>query len=79
MPLLAIATPPGSAHRQGMSKNSISGPKRATIRPAGFTAPPHWINPPVPEPHAVERGDDPDGLDPTRYGDWERNGIAIDF
>ncbi|WP_426262162.1 DUF1674 domain-containing protein, partial [Sphingomonas sp. DC1200-1] len=21
---------------------------------------------------------DPDGLDPTRYGDWESKGIAID-
>ncbi|WP_369821022.1 DUF1674 domain-containing protein [Novosphingobium sp. CCH12-A3] len=27
----------------------------------------------------MERGDDPDGLDPTRFGDWEKNGIAIDF
>jgi hypothetical protein len=53
--------------------------KRATTRPVAFTPPPHWTNPPVPEPRAVERGDDPDGLDPTRFGDWERNGIAIDF
>lgn len=52
---------------------------RATQRPERFTPPAHWTNPPVPEPRAVERGDDPDGLDPTRYGDWERNGIAIDF
>jgi hypothetical protein len=27
---------------------------------------------------AVERGG-PDGPEPTRYGDWERNGIAVDF
>ncbi|WP_226018144.1 DUF1674 domain-containing protein [Novosphingobium sp. FKTRR1] len=52
---------------------------RATRRPESFTPPAHWTNLPVPEPRAVERGEDPDGLDPTRYGDWERNGIAIDF
>jgi hypothetical protein len=22
---------------------------------------------------------EPDGLDPTRYGDWEKNGRCIDF
>ncbi|HTH28070.1 MAG TPA: DUF1674 domain-containing protein [Sphingobium sp.] len=41
-------------------------------------------SPPVPTPDpletqkAVER--DPDGgLNPTRFGDWERKGIAVDF
>ncbi|WP_353228818.1 DUF1674 domain-containing protein [Novosphingobium sp.] len=52
---------------------------RATKRPATFTPPAHWTNAPAPEPRAVPRGDDPDGIDPTRFGDWERNGIAIDF
>lgn len=52
---------------------------RATRRPADFTRPTHWTNEPVPAPKTVERGDDPDGLDPTRFGDWEKNGIAIDF
>lgn len=27
---------------------------------------------------ASEQGG-PDGPEPTRYGDWERNGIAVDF
>ena len=27
---------------------------------------------------AKERGG-PKGLEPTRYGDWERKGIAVDF
>ncbi len=27
---------------------------------------------------AIEEGG-PSGLDPTRYGDWERKGIAVDF
>jgi len=40
-------------------------------------------SPPVPEPAAVEDPPPPAGeegkLDPTRYGDWEKKGIAIDF
>ncbi|HSD16851.1 MAG TPA: DUF1674 domain-containing protein [Thermomonas sp.] len=32
---------------------------------------------PAPDP-AVEIGGR-DGLEPTRYGDWERNGRCIDF
>lgn len=27
---------------------------------------------------ALERGG-PAGLEPTRYGDWERKGVAVDF
>lgn len=43
---------------------------------------------PEPEPDAVPSRDDArrerptpegDGLDPTRYGDWEKNGRCIDF
>jgi hypothetical protein len=29
-------------------------------------------------PPAQERGG-PDGPEPTRFGDWERKGIAVDF
>ncbi|HET9818592.1 MAG TPA: DUF1674 domain-containing protein [Rhodanobacteraceae bacterium] len=48
-------------------------------------------DPPIPEPvpERVEREPAPaprerstpegDGLDPTRYGDWEKNGRCIDF
>jgi hypothetical protein len=39
-------------------------------------------SPPVPKPRAVKAAD-PVGeegkLDPTRYGDWEKKGVAIDF
>ena len=28
---------------------------------------------------ATEYGGRKDGLDPTRYGDWEKNGRCIDF
>ena len=40
-------------------------------------------SPPVPKPEPAEQAGPPDGeekkLDPTRYGDWEKTGIAIDF
>ena len=52
---------------------------RATLRPAPFNRPEHWSTDPAPQPRKAEQRDDPDGLDPTRFGDWERNGIAIDF
>jgi len=46
--------------------------------------PPAHLTPsqPVPTPGAVESSP-PEGeehrLDPTRYGDWEKKGVAIDF
>ena len=50
--------------------------KRATTRPAPFAKPAHWTSepPPAPAPAKVD-----EELSPTRYGDWEKNGIAIDF
>lgn len=53
--------------------------KRATTRPDGFKKPAHWNNDPAPEPKAAPSKPDPDGLSPTRYGDWVRKGIAVDF
>ncbi|MHA6332080.1 DUF1674 domain-containing protein [Qipengyuania sp. CAU 1752] len=54
--------------------------KRATKRPAEFRKPDHWTNEPAPEPMPIEASaGDPDGLSPTRYGDWVKDGIAIDF
>jgi len=47
--------------------------------------PPAYLSksPPVPRPEAVENTAPPAGgeerLDPTRYGDWEKKGMAIDF
>jgi hypothetical protein len=53
---------------------------RATQRPAGFEKPAHWTNEPPPRPGPLEGvEDDPQGLSPTRYGDWVQKGIAIDF
>jgi hypothetical protein len=53
--------------------------KRATKRPEGFQKPAHWSNTPAPAPEALLAEPDPDGLSPTRYGDWVRKGIAVDF
>ena len=41
-----------------------------------FKKPAHWTNDPPPEPRKVEQEEE---MSPTRYGDWEKNGIAIDF
>jgi hypothetical protein len=51
--------------------------KPATRRPGRFKKPAHWSSEPPPEPKAAEEAED--GLSPTRYGDWVRNGIAVDF
>ncbi len=53
--------------------------KRATKRPAEFEKPAHWTDEPAPEPGKGSRHEDAGRPDPTRYGDWEKNGIAIDF
>jgi hypothetical protein len=58
--------------------------KRATQRPEGFTKPAHWSSAPAPTPApasapAVSASADGEELSPTRYGDWVKNGIAIDF
>lgn len=43
---------------------------------SAFEKPAHWSNdpPPAPKPGKVD-----EKLSPTRYGDWEKDGIAIDF
>lgn len=54
--------------------------QRATKRPEGFQKPAHWSNEPAPPPEAAKPSEDPDGLSPTRYGDWVNKGIiAVDF
>jgi hypothetical protein len=52
-------------------------------RPKHLDAPTYLSpSPPLPEPAEV-RPAPPAGeekrLDPTRYGDWEKKGIAVDF
>ena len=41
-----------------------------------FEKPAHWTNDPPPKPKA---GKNDEKLSPTRYGDWEKDGLAIDF
>lgn len=55
--------------------------KRATQRPEGFEKPANWTNDPPPKarPADARDKDDPRDLSPTRYGDWVKDGIAIDF
>jgi len=53
-------------------------------RPKHLDPPKHLSpSPPVPEPQPLEQPGTPAGeekrLDPTRYGDWEKKGIAVDF
>ena len=51
--------------------------KRATVRPKGFTKPAYWSDAPPPRPGPATP--ESEELSPTRYGDWERKGIAVDF
>jgi hypothetical protein len=68
--MLGIEAP--NAHLRVMSK--VKRPKA-----------PDYLSksPPVPEPEPAADCVAPEGeekrLDPTRYGDWEKKGIAIDF
>lgn len=50
--------------------------KRAKQRPENFQKPAHWTNEPPPAPKKSENDEE---LSPTRYGDWVKDGIAIDF
>jgi hypothetical protein len=58
----------------------MTEPIEPSRRPANLKPPAHLTpSPPVPEPQEAKPQPDPAGLSPVRYGDWERNGIAIDF
>ena len=50
--------------------------QRATKRPEKFEKPEHWSSEPPPKP---KKGEVDEELSPTRYGDWVKDGIAIDF
>jgi hypothetical protein len=50
---------------------------RATQRPKRFRKPPHWSDAPPPPP--AEPAGNTEELSPTRYGDWVKKGVAIDF
>jgi hypothetical protein len=50
-------------------------------RPAHVKAPEHWgKGPPVPTPDCTDKANSKaEAQSPTRYGDWEHKGIAVDF
>ncbi|MCJ8156313.1 DUF1674 domain-containing protein [Sphingomonas sp. LaA6.9] len=52
-------------------------------RPPHVKAPDYLSkSPPVPKPAPLPKKadtDDPLGLNPVRYGDWELKGVAVDF
>ena len=53
----------------------MSKQRPAHVKPPAYLSP----SPPVPKPGKAAPQADPDAIDPVRYGDWERNGIAVDF
>jgi hypothetical protein len=62
----------------------MTSPQAHVVRMKRRKPPAHLSpSPPVPKPKAAEPAEPPAGeeerLDPTRYGDWEKKGIAIDF
>lgn len=63
--------------RDAATRPSLHGMnKRATERPNRFDKPTHWSDAAAPQPASVP---DTEELGPTRYGDWVRKGIAVDF
>ncbi len=59
---------PGQAPGKTLSPAARRAIEEAAARRAAAPAP----------DRPVERGG-PSGLEPTRYGDWERKGLAVDF
>jgi hypothetical protein len=60
-----------------MTANS-NGKRPPHVKPPAYLS----ESPPVPTPARAEPGEEkggPKGKEPTRYGDWENNGICWDF
>lgn len=64
---------------QGQCAHIGTMTQRATKRPERFEKPAYWSDEPAPAPQPAKPEPDPQGLSPTRYGDWVKDGIAIDF
>ena len=71
--------PLGEIALQGQRRQDAQMTKRATKRLTPFTKPAYWSDAPAPKPEATKAEGDPEGLSPTRYGDWVSRGIAVDF
>jgi hypothetical protein len=50
---------------------------RATTRPGEFRKPAYWDDTAAPAPGPASG--EAEELGPTRYGDWVRKGVAVDF
>jgi hypothetical protein len=64
----------------GRPKHHLEVMKRPRhLKPPAYLSP----SPPVPKPASAGPQESPTGEetrpDPTRYGDWEKKGIAVDF
>lgn len=67
----------GAVHRAHMQ---AMGKRPDHVKPPAYLS----KSPPVPEPEPLDVAKDAehdfDGrLSPTRFGDWERKGVAVDF
>ena len=77
-PLTALETKRQRAHSSLMTKER--SPTERSKAAKEFKKPAHWTNDPPPKPKAVDPlKDEPRDISPTRYGDWEKDGIAWDF
>jgi hypothetical protein len=61
-----------------MDRARQPGERPAGVKPPAYLSPNKPVPQPAAPPLAPEHGGR-DGPDPTRYGDWENKGIAIDF
>jgi hypothetical protein len=68
----------GASHATLQSESDMPG-----TRPPHVTPPKHLSkSPPIPEPARSEPAEEHGGAkdkDPTRYGDWQREGKCVDF
>jgi hypothetical protein len=55
----------------------FAGMSERARRPGPFAKPGHWTDRPPPHPAPARR--EHEQLSPTRYGDWVKDGIAVDF
>lgn len=63
---------------QGLASRPLDSKWQNMKRPAHVKPPKHLSkSPPLPQP--AEGQPEEEERSPTRYGDWEKKGIAIDF
>ena len=65
-------TPPHAAPGKPLTPEARRALEEAAQRQAAGAAP-------QPSPASPEELNGPRGPEPTRFGDWERKGIAVDF